>query len=105
MNADQMPLNQTVVVAQADFFRSTATRISSDVVELVYFDQPTGDETMKIHARVDGTTSELISFDRVYWKVQINGRAATEADLEDITKKASMRMAADAVTRTITIIL
>jgi|JI8StandDraft_1071087.scaffolds.fasta_scaffold1048590_1 hypothetical protein len=103
MNADELPLNKTVTVAQTESFRATATRISTEMVELVYYDQPTNDETLKFHARVDGKSSALVSFDKVYWNVEVNGRPATEADMQDVTRKSGLSIAVDAANRKISV--
>ncbi len=59
MFASQMPLNKTVVVSQTEVFRSTATRISADIVELVYHHQPSDDVVLRVSSRVDGSLSTI----------------------------------------------
>jgi hypothetical protein len=103
MNANQLPLNQPVVVAKTDTFRTTATRVNNDEVELVYHDQKTNDETLKILGRVDGASSELLSFDKVYWNVSVNGRPATEADLRDLFHKSGLAISIDPNKRAIAV--
>jgi hypothetical protein len=99
MNADEMPRGQTITVAKTKAFRSTATRISNEMVEIVYYDQPTNDETLKFLARVDGASSERVYFDRVYWSVTVNGRPATESDLQDIGRKPKVGISVDGAAR------
>lgn len=101
MNADQLSVNQPVVVAKTDTFRATATRVTNDQVELVYHDQRTNDETLKVLARVDGRSSELISFDKIYWSVTVNDRPATEADFDDLLQKSGLAIAIDPSRRAI----
>ncbi|WP_338415713.1 hypothetical protein [uncultured Sphaerotilus sp.] len=103
MNADEMPLNKTITVAQTEIFRATATRISSEIAELIYYDQSTNDETLKFHARIDGESSALVSFDKVYWSFEINGRPATEADMQDITRKVGLSIEVNAASRKISV--
>jgi hypothetical protein len=94
-----MPLGKTITVARTETYRSTATRVSNEIVEIVYYDQMTNDETLKFHARVDGASAELVHFDRVYWSVTVNGRPATESDLQDLQRKKSVGISVDAATR------
>lgn len=105
MIADEMPIGKTFTFAQTESFRSTATRVSEEMVEIIYFDQRTNDETLKFLARVDGTSSELVQLDRVYWTVSVNGRAATEADLQDLIRKPKLGIEIDGVGRTISVSL
>ncbi len=104
MNADHLPLNQPVIVSNTSDFRATATRLSDDIVELAYHDQRPNDETLMVLAHVDGTSSELAYFDKVYWNITVNGRPATEADLQDLLHKRGLAMAIDPKARLITVI-
>ena len=101
MNADQLPLNTPVVIAQTAAFRNVATRISQDIVEIVYYDQPTNDLVLTMQGRVDGSSSELVSFDKVYWTVTIDERAATETDLSDLAIKKNISFFIDPSARKI----
>jgi hypothetical protein len=103
MRPEQMPLNQTIVVAQTDVFRSTATRVSSSVVELVYQHQPTNDVVLKVSAQVDGSSTVIEHIDPVFWNITIDDRPATEEDLGDITRKKMVGVTADGVTRKLNI--
>src|SRR4051812_30559464 len=88
MTPDQLPLGQTFVMAQTNEFRNTVTRISQDSVEAVWYDQATNDPTLTVHAKLDGS-AELVQLDRVYWKISVNGRPATEQDLNDLLQRRS----------------
>lgn len=101
MTSDEMPLNQTLVVSQTAAFRATATRVTSDIVELVWYDQPTNDEVLKVAARVDGAYSTIDSWDAAYWSVTIDGRPATSRDLEDVRRKALRAFNANPSERTL----
>lgn len=101
MNADQLPLNEPLVFAQTEVFRAVATRISENVVEVVYYDQPTNDKVLTMHGGVDGMSNELVSFDKFYWKVIINGRPATEQDVSDLMTKKQISLAIDPSVREI----
>jgi hypothetical protein len=90
MLSNEMPLNQTIVVAQTNVFRSTATRISAEIVELAYYHQATNDLVLKVLARVDGTSSVVDLIDPIFWSITINGRPATAADLDDIRQKSML---------------
>lgn len=103
MNADQLPVNQPVVVTNTPDFRTTATRINSEWVELVYNDQRTNDVTLKILGRVDGASSELVSFDKLYWNLTVNNRPATESDLEDLIRKKGLSIFVNPSTRVIAV--
>ena len=105
MNADQLPLNQSTVIANTDFFRAPVTRISAGDVEIVYHDQQTNDETLKVLGKVDGSSSELVSFDNVYWNVIVNNRPATTADLHDLLNKSGLGIAIDPSKRTISVMM
>jgi hypothetical protein len=87
MNADQLPLNQTTVMSQDNVIRTTVTRISNDMIVIIYYHQPTNDVLLKVNARVDGAWSSLDYFDKVFWTILIEGRPATSGDLEDISRK------------------
>lgn len=103
MTADEMPIGRSITVAQTDAFRSTATRVSDEWVEIAYYDQPTNDETLRFRVRVDGRSAELLHFDRVYWGLTINGRPATERDLEDLTRKSWKEVSVDGASRKVTV--
>lgn len=103
MNADQLPLYQPVVVTDTPDFRATATRINSEWVELVYNDQRTNDATLKILGRVDGTSSEIVLLDKLYWNVTVNDRPATELDLEDLIRKKGLSISVNPSTRVISV--
>lgn len=79
------------------------TRINSDTVESIYYDQTTNDETLKVHLRMNGS-AELISFDRVYWILEVDGRPATQADMDDILRKRTVAVSVDANQRRLTFI-
>jgi hypothetical protein len=89
MTPDQLAIGQTITLAQTDRFRSTVTRRSAELLDAVYYDQSTNDETLRLVLHVDGS-AELVAFDRVYWKVDVDGRPATERDIEDILKKRNL---------------
>ena len=103
MNAKELPLNQPVIIATTEIFRTTATRVSDSRVEIVYHDQQTNDEVLRMHGQVNGSSSELISFDKVYWNVSVNGRPATETDLQDLPRKIGMSLAIDPGKRSISV--
>ena len=103
MNADQLPRYQPVVVTNTPDFRATATRINSEWVELVYNDQRTNDATLKMLGRVDGASSEIVSFDKLYWNLTVNDRPATESDLEDLIRKKGLSISVNPSTRVIAV--
>lgn len=103
MNADQLPLYQPIVVTNTSDFRATVTRINSEWLELVYNDQRTNDATLKMLGRVDGASSEIVSFDKLYWNLTVNDRPATESDLEDLIRKKGLSISVNPSTRVIAV--
>jgi hypothetical protein len=103
MTPDQLPIGQTIVFAQSPQFRQTLTRINSDTLESIHYDQSTNDETLKMHLHLDGS-AELVSLDRVYWILEVDGRPATQADMDDIIRKRSVAANIDANERRLTFV-
>ena len=92
MNANELPLNQSVEFFRDDVLRATITRISAVQVEMRYYSQATSDQVLKVVAGVDGvapSTLDLADLDTVFWSISIDGHAATRRDLEDVVKRQS----------------
>lgn len=99
MNAKDLPLNRPITVARTDVFRGTISRISKEILEMVYYHQPTNDQILKMQAYMDDGSGQLVFFDKAYWALSINGRPATEGDLRDLKLKSNLRIVANPVAR------
>jgi hypothetical protein len=47
--------------------------------------------------------AHLVSFDKLFWAVTVDGRAATEADLDDLTRKPKLKATMDPLSRQVQI--
>ena len=103
MNADQFPLNQPIVITSTADFSVTVTRVDSDWMETVWSDQRTGDATLKVRHRVDGASSFLMHIDVVWWRVNVNGRPATQGDMDDLLRKLMLQFSVNPTARELSI--
>jgi hypothetical protein len=53
--------------------------------------------------RVDGSSSELVSFDKLYWNLTVNERPATDSDLQDLIQKKGLSIDINPSTRVISV--
>jgi hypothetical protein len=88
MTPDQLAIGQTLELANNAEFRNNVKRISNDELEATWYDQPTNEETLKVLLHVNGS-AKLVHLDKAYWSIQINGRAATERDVEDLLSRTN----------------
>ena len=90
MIPSEMPINQPSVITSTDYIHVVATRTDATNLLIVYRNPPTWDIVLDLQLNVEGTNSRIAFFDRVFWSVLVEGRPATEGDLEDIGRKSSM---------------
>jgi hypothetical protein len=97
MNLHELPINTTIVVADLPHINVTATRLSEETVEVIYKVPSTSTVVLNTHVDPNGN-AQLVHFDKMFWSVTIDGRAATEKDLADLTNKP-VRCKLDPLTR------
>lgn len=90
MNPSQMPLNQPVVITNNSYIHVVATRTTQDDVQVIYKHPLTSDVVLDLRLRADGNGTRVEFFDKAFWSITINGRAATEGDIEDLTRKSGL---------------
>ena len=90
MQSSEMPINQPIVVTKTDYIYVVATRTDASNVLVVYRNPKTWDIVLDLQLNVEGTNSRIAFLDRVFWSVIVEGRPATERDLEDLGRKTSM---------------
>jgi hypothetical protein len=91
----QLPLWTPVVTTDTATVRVVVTRIDAEHVRITYFQPITADLLLDLVASVDGQHCRLLHFDRVFWTVTIDGLAATEAAIDDLTRKQQLRFRFD----------
>ena len=90
MLSSEMPINQPVVVTNADYIHVVATRTDATNILVVYRNPVTWDIVLDLHLAVDGLNSRVGYLDRVFWSLIVEGRPATERDYEDIGRKGNL---------------
>lgn len=103
MNPQQFPLNQPVVVTSNADFTVTTTRVDDEWMETAWGDQRTGDTTLKVRHRIDGTMSQAVHVDLAWWRLTVNGRPGTQADFEDLTRKPFLHFKVEPANRDLSI--
>jgi hypothetical protein len=102
MNLDDVPLNQTALVARELHCRVAATRVTEDVIHLRYFAQMTDDQVLVVNLSKSKPPSINPSdIDPVFWTIRIDGNPATKADLEDAVRRGNVHFEIDPKTLTL----
>ncbi|WP_332879786.1 hypothetical protein [Massilia sp. S19_KUP03_FR1] len=93
MRSDQMPIGVPQSMSN-EYVDIKIVRTSDNEVDLEYRSLTNFDLLLKAALKVDGSSSELVFFDRTFWTVSVDGRPATEADIDDLLTKTGLGFAA-----------
>lgn len=101
MDAPEIPMHMPISVYRNAALSITATRISGSIIQIVYHAQDTQDEVLMLHGRMDGSPSQLVRCNASFWDITVDGRSATEEDLDALVMAPDHQIDVDPDARSI----
>lgn len=95
LDPHRLAIGQAVVTTDNADLQVTVTRTDAEHLRIVYRRALTADLLLDVLTRIDGEACRVLQFDRVFWTVTVNGRAATEADVDDLARKSDLQFRFD----------
>lgn len=95
MDASQVPVGQTITVANTSYIRTTFTRTNHNEGILEQFDPVSGRLVLRARMDVSGNSQNFEFVDTTFWSVTLNGQPVI-----GLPNVSNVRINADPQTRT-----